>query len=32
LNLAVDLYDAQGHYQGVRDKWFGGDVGDNAVK
>jgi len=32
LNLAVDLYDAQGHYLDVRDKWFGGDVGDNAVK
>ena len=32
LNLAVDLYDAQGHYQGVRDKWFGGDVGNGAVK
>jgi len=30
LNLAVDLYDAGGHYHGVRDKWFGGDVGDNA--
>ena len=27
LNLAVDLYDAAGHYQQVRDKWFGGDVG-----
>jgi len=32
LNLAVDLYDAQGHYQEVRDKWFGGNVGDNGVK
>ena len=32
LNLAVDLYDAQGHYQQVRDKWFGSDVGDNAAK
>lgn len=32
LNLAVDLYDAQGHYQEVRDKWFGGSVGDNGVK
>lgn len=30
LNLGVDLYDPQGHYQQVRGKWFGGDVGDNA--
>ena len=32
LNLAVDLYDAQGHYLDVRDKWLGGAVGDNAAK
>lgn len=25
LNLAVDFYDPRGHYQGVRERWFGGD-------
>jgi len=32
LNLGVDLYDAQGHYRKVRDKWFGGDAGDDVVQ
>ncbi|MBL4613907.1 MAG: TolC family outer membrane protein [Magnetovibrio sp.] len=32
LNLAVDLYDPQGHYRKVRDKWFGGNVGDNPAQ
>jgi outer membrane protein len=32
LNLAVDLYDSQGHYQEVRDKWFGGSVNDDTAK
>jgi len=26
LNLAVDLYDAGGHYRDVRGKWFGGNT------
>jgi len=26
LNLAVDLYDAGGHYRDVRGKWFGGST------
>jgi len=32
LNLAVDLYDSQGHYQEVRDKWFGGSVNNDTAK
>lgn len=30
LNLAVDLYDAGGHYRDVRDQWFGGATGGNV--
>ena len=30
LNLAVDLYDAGGHYRDVRGQWFGGADGDNV--
>jgi len=30
LNLTVDLYDADRHYQNVRGKWFGGNVGGNS--
>jgi TolC family type I secretion outer membrane protein len=30
LNLSVDLYDADRHYQSVRGKWFGGEVGGNS--
>lgn len=30
LNLAVDLYDAGGHYRDVRDKWFGGVAGGDV--
>lgn len=32
LNLAVDLYDAQGHYRKVRNKWFGGEVEDGPAE
>lgn len=32
LNLAVDLYDAQGHYRKVRDKWFGGLVENGSAE
>ncbi|MEG3617873.1 TolC family outer membrane protein [Magnetovibrio sp. PR-2] len=30
MNLAVDFYDAQGHYQDVRNKWFGGRIEDDG--
>ncbi|MCW8915869.1 MAG: TolC family outer membrane protein [Magnetovibrio sp.] len=32
MNLAVDFYNAQGHYQDVRNKWFGGDIDGGADK
>ena len=30
MNLAVDFYNPEGHYQDVRNKWFGGDVEDEG--
>ena len=31
MNLAVDFYNPQGHYQDVRNKWFGGSIeGDGS--
>jgi len=30
LKLAVDLYEANRHYQDVRGRWFGGNVGGNS--